>query len=138
MTTDEQWPIPERELTFETSRSSGPGGQNVNKTETRVVACFDLEASESLTTEQKALVRKALSSRLTRTGVLRVGSSSHRSQLANRRDAVARLMETIRRALEPPKPRKRTRPGRGARQARLDEKRRRSRLKQLRQDPEPD
>ncbi|MEZ5331565.1 MAG: alternative ribosome rescue aminoacyl-tRNA hydrolase ArfB [Thermoanaerobaculia bacterium] len=138
MPTEENWPIPESELSFETSRSSGPGGQNVNKTETRVVACFDLEASETLSGEQKALLRETLSSRLTRAGVLRVGSSRHRSQLANRRDAVARLMAIVLQALVPPTPRKATRPGRAARQSRLEGKRRRSRLKQLRQDPEPD
>lgn len=139
MPSDEQdWPIPERELTFETSRSSGPGGQNVNKVETRVVACFDVEGSESLTDEQRDRLRETLSSQLTRAGVLRVGSSRHRSQLANRREAVARLMETVRRGLEPPRRRKPTRPGRRAREKRLEEKRRRGRLKELRQDPEPD
>jgi ribosome-associated protein len=70
--------------------------------------------------------------------VLRVGSGKHRSQLANRREAVARLFEIVRRSLETPAPRKRTRPGRGARAARLEEKRRRSRVKELRQEPEPD
>jgi len=135
---DDQWTIPESELVFETSRSSGPGGQNVNKVETRVVACFDVEASASLSAEQKERLRTVLAPRLTRAGILRVGSSRHRSQLANRREAVARLQETVRRSLEPPTPRKPTRPGRRARQARLEEKRRRSRLKELRQDPESD
>lgn len=135
---DEEWTLPERELTFETSRSSGPGGQHVNKVETRVVACFDVAASESLSAEQKARLLEVLAPRLTRAGVLRVGSSRHRSQLANRREAVARLTETVRRALARPTPRRRTRPGRRAREARLEEKRRRSRTKELRQEPEPD
>lgn len=138
MSTDEQWTIPERELTFETSRSSGPGGQHVNKVETRVVACFDVEASASLSAEQKERLREVLAARLTRAGVLRVGSARHRSQLANRREAIARLTDLVRRALAPPTPRKPTRPGRRAREVRLEEKRRRSRTKELRQEPEPD
>ena len=80
--------IADTELVFNMSRSSGPGGQNVNKVNTRVTLLFDLEGSTSLSAEQRALVRQRLPGRISKEGVLRVVSQRHRTQLANR-DAVS-------------------------------------------------
>jgi ribosome-associated protein len=91
--------IPDEELTFKTSRSSGPGGQNVNKVESRVTLLFDLEGSPSLTEEQKRLLHTRLSSRINKEGVLRVVSQKHRTQAANRASASERFAELVAEAL---------------------------------------
>jgi ribosome-associated protein len=76
--------IADAELVFSTSRSSGPGGQNVNKVNTRVTLLFDIEGSASLSARQKALLRRRFPGRINKNGVLRVVSQRHRTQLANR------------------------------------------------------
>ena len=119
---DDVLAIPEDELTFVTSRSGGPGGQNVNKLETRVTVRLDL-ASASLTAEQRARLRERLATRVTRGGVLHVTSQRHRTQAANREAAVARLRELLREGLAEQAPRRATRPGRAARARRLQAKR---------------
>ena len=81
------------EVRYRTSRSSGPGGQNVNKVETRVTLLFDLEATRSLSDEQKRRVRRRLATRVTKDGVLRVVSQRHRTQAANRRAAEEKFVE---------------------------------------------
>ena len=124
--------IPESELSYRTSRSSGPGGQNVNKVETRVTLLFDLAASTALDDEQKALVSERLATRIDKTGVLRVVSQKHRTQGANRDEARLKLASLIARAIAPEKPRKKTRKPAAANRRRLDDKRRRSKLKKLR------
>jgi ribosome-associated protein len=134
MRIDDRLSIPEEELTFVTSRSSGPGGQNVNKLETRVTVRFDL-ASPSLDDEQRTRLRERLASRVSRAGVLQVTSQRHRTQAANRDAAVARLGELLREALTEPEPRRPTRPGRAARARRLAAKRLRSRRKRERTSP---
>lgn len=134
MRIDDRLSIPEEELTFVTSRSSGPGGQNVNKLETRVTVRFDL-ASPSLDDEQRTRLRERLASRVSRAGVLQVTSQRHRTQAANRDAAVARLGELMREALTEPEPRRPTRPGRAARARRLAAKRLRSRRKRERTSP---
>ena len=91
--------IPESELVFKASRSSGPGGQNVNKLNTRVTALFDVAGSPSLSEEQKQQVLNALSTRVDKNGVLHVVSQKHRSQEANRRTAAERLQQLVRDAL---------------------------------------
>lgn len=121
--------IAEDELRFEVSRSGGPGGQNVNKVETRVAVLLDLERAPGLSTEQRQLVRERLHTRISRQGVLRVVSQKHRTQGANREAAVERLVELLRGALAPETPRVPTRPTAAARTRRLREKEVRSRRK---------
>src|SRR4051812_18321733 len=134
---DDNLSIPEEELTFITSRSGGPGGQNVNKLETRVTLRFDLVASGSLSEEQKARLRERLATRITKDGVLQVTSQRHRTQGANREAAVERFAELVSEALQEEVPRRKTRPSRAAKARRLDEKRRRSGRKRDRTAPIP-
>ena len=129
--------LPDEELSFTTSRSGGPGGQNVNKLETRVTLRFDLAGSPSLTEEQRARLRERLATRITRDGVLHVTSQRHRSQMANRDAAVERFVELVEEALREEVPRKKTRPSRAAKARRLEEKRRQSGRKRERSAPIP-
>jgi ribosome-associated protein len=129
---DDNLAIPDEEVTFATSRSGGPGGQNVNKLETRVTLRFDLAGSAVLSEEQKVRLRERLATRITRDGVLQVSSQKHRSQGANREAAVERFAELLRENLREEPPRKKTRPSRAAKARRLDEKRRQSRRKRER------
>lgn len=116
--------IPRAELTVRVSRSSGAGGQHVNKTSSRVELVWNVATSAALTETQRAAVRERLASKLTEEGELRVVSSETRSQLQNRELAEARLAAIVRGALVVPKVRKATKPSRAAKQARLDEKKR--------------
>jgi len=124
--------IPLSELEFSTSRSSGPGGQHVNKVETRVTLSFDLVASPSLSPEQKARIGERLSTRVTKAGILRVTAQRHRSQAANRQLAMERFAELLQGALAEEAPRRPTRVPRRAKKRRLARKRRRGELKRLR------
>jgi ribosome-associated protein len=129
---DDTLSIPDEEVSFATSRSGGPGGQNVNKLETRVTVRFDLAGSTVLSEEQKARLRERLATRITRDGVLQVTSQRHRSQGANRDAAVERFAELLRESLREEPPRKKTRPSRAAKARRLDAKRRQSQRKRER------
>jgi ribosome-associated protein len=129
---DESLAIPDEEVTFTTSRSGGPGGQNVNKLETRVTLRFDLAGSPSLAPEQKARLAERLATRITREGILQVTSQKHRTQAANREAAVERFAELLRENLREEPPRKKTRPSRAAKARRLDAKRRQSQRKRER------
>src|SRR6478609_3998016 len=124
--------LPLSELEFRASRSGGPGGQHVNTSSTRVEVWWDVAASPTLTEEQRARLLGRLESRLDSAGRLRLVSSSSRSQLRNREEVTERLRDVVARALEVPKPRKRTKPSRAARAARLENKRRRSAVKRER------
>ncbi len=128
--------IPDGELRFSYSRSSGPGGQNVNKVETRVTLSFDVARSPTLTEEQRSRLREVLGNRITGDGVLMLSSQRSRSRAANQRDTLARFVELVAAALVPDAPRVPTRIPRRARKRRLESKRRRSRVKELRQVPE--
>ncbi len=130
--------IDESELRFEFARSSGPGGQNVNKVETKVRLLFDLRNSRSLTAEQRALIEKRLTTRITKVGVLHIASQRHRTREANRRATVERFAELIAGALEEDEPRLRTRTPKVQRKRRLETKRRRSLKKALRSRPGED
>jgi ribosome-associated protein len=128
-------------LSFETSRSGGPGGQHVNKVNTRVTAVLDVSACTELDNAQKRRIRSKLRTRCDKEGHLRVVSQKFRTQAANRRAAVERMMELVRQALARTKPRIPTQPTMASRQRRLDGKKQRSRTKQARtiispQDPE--
>jgi ribosome-associated protein len=122
----------EEELAFKTSRSGGPGGQNVNKLNTRVTVLFDVAGSPSLSDEQRQRVRSRLSTRIDKQGVLHIVSQKHRSQEANRQAAVERLQELLREALTPEPTRKKTKIPRAARERRIREKKRRGEIKQQR------
>jgi ribosome-associated protein len=124
--------IPLSELEFVTSRSSGPGGQNVNKLETRVEIRFDIGNSRSLSEEQKALIHKKLRGRIDRNGVLRMVSQESRSQWKNKQIALEHLADLLKKALRPSKKRMRTYPSAASQRRRLEAKRRRSELKRLR------
>jgi ribosome-associated protein len=130
--------LPLAELDYRATRSGGPGGQHVNTSSTRIEVWWDVRASPSLTEEQRTRLVARLSRRLDGEGRLRVVASESRSQLRNREAATERLRELVASALAVPKPRKRTRPSRAAKAARLEAKRRRSALKRDRRRPPPD
>ena len=118
--------LPVSEVNFRTSRSSGPGGQHAQKTETRVEAVFDVERSRALTDAQKRRV-------VNRAGlVLRAIAQDERSQARNRELALERLVAQLREALRVPRKRRPTKPSKAAVERRLEDKRRRSRVKRLR------
>ena len=122
--------IPTEELTFRFSRSGGPGGQNVNKRDTRVELVFDVAGSPSLDERQRARAAERLGKRLDSSGRLHIVVSDERSQFQNRERAIERFQDVMAEALKPPPPvRRKTKPSAGARQRRLDEKTRRSRIK---------
>ena len=124
--------IPGNEMYFRSSRASGPGGQHVNKTDSRVTLYFDLENSTVFTPGQMARVRTILKTRIRRDGVLWLVCDSHRSQHANRREALDRLKGLLVEAIRPPKLRRKRAVSRSSKRKRLDTKRRRSQLKRTR------
>jgi len=124
--------IPLSELRFRFARSSGPGGQHVNRSATRVELLFDVAGSPSLTEAQRERALKALASYIDSDGVLHLISQTFRSQFRNREEAVERFQTLMRRAMKVPKRRRPTRPSRAARERRLASKRRRSEIKRQR------
>jgi ribosome-associated protein len=124
--------IPWDELSFRYARSSGPGGQHVQRTETKVELLFDLANSPSLSDEQRWLARARLGGRVDGDGVLHLISQTGRSQLENREEVVERFRRLLAAALRPAKQRVSTRPSAGARRRRLEAKRRRGDVKRLR------
>ena len=120
--------IPRSEIDLRFSRSSGPGGQHAQKSDTRVEATFDVEASAALSDAQKRRV-------IAKAGpVLRAVAQDERSQWRNRELATERLVETLREALRVPRKRKPTKPSKAAKERRLEAKRRRGQVKRLRRD----
>jgi ribosome-associated protein len=123
--------IPLSEIELRTSRSSGPGGQHANVTESRVEAAFEVAASSSLTDAQRTRLEEQVGPRVTAV------AQDARSQARNRELALERLAAKLAAALEVPKRRRATRPSRTAQKKRIESKRRRSRTKRLRRPPEP-
>lgn len=117
------------ELQFQTSRSSGPGGQNVNKVESRVELRFRILDSQLLSEEQKETLFRKLASKLTADGELLIASQEDRSQLRNRETALRKFHEQLTKALHKPKPRKATKPSKAAVRERLDAKKKHSEKK---------
>lgn len=127
--------LPLGELSWRFSRSSGPGGQGVNTTDSRVELAFDVAASRALSTAQRDRLLQRLAGRAVGT-VVTVTASEHRSQLRNRDAAAARLAQLLREALAPPaRTRRPTRPTLGSTRRRLDAKTRRGQTKRLRRPP---
>jgi ribosome-associated protein len=112
------------EITYQTSRSSGPGGQNVNKVESRVELRWNLAQSQVLTPIQKQLILEKIAGQLTTEGYLLVVAQDDRSQLRNKEIALTRFHELLQKSLRRPKPRRVTRPSAGAVRQRLEGKKR--------------
>lgn len=127
--------IDENEIAESFIRASGPGGQNVNKVATAVQVRFDVRNSPSLPEPVRHRLARLAGSRMTLDGVLIITAEAYRSQEANRRDAVERLVALIRQAATPPTPRRPTRPTHASKRRRLEAKARRAGIKRLRSGP---
>ena len=126
--------VPENELHWRFSRSSGPGGQGVNTTDSRVELSFDVANTTALSDFLRTRALQRLAGRLV-DGVITVAASEHRAQLRNREAALARLAQILREAIAPPPPKRRpTKPGRGAVERRISAKKRRGEVKRGRRD----
>jgi ribosome-associated protein len=124
--------IPESAITFTASRSSGPGGQNVNKVSSRVTLSFNVSASTVLSKDQKRKISSRLTTRINKEGVLRIVSQKTRSQEMNRTDALERFSDLLCRALTDQRSRIKTRVPAGAKERRIEEKRKRTLVKRER------
>jgi ribosome-associated protein len=132
---DDQLAIDDDELQFHATTAQGPGGQHVNRSNTRVVVLWNVKTSPSLDDTQRERILERLSNRISREGWLRVASQKHRSQGRNRDAAVQRLAELVAGALRTDPPRKATKPSRAAKRRRVDEKKRRGEIKRTRRRP---
>ncbi len=127
--------IPMHELWFTFDRSSGPGGQNVNKRDSRVTLWFDVVSSPSLSDRQKALLQARLATRINRDGILRMVASKFRTQASNRRVLLERFVEVLTEALIETPPRKKKKISKAAKRRRVEDKRHKSRTKESRRAP---
>ena len=127
-----------KELSFKTARSSGAGGQHVNKVSSKVVLSFDLENSAGLNTREKRLLKKALASRLTNDGILNLSCEESKSQHQNKDLVIKRFLSVIKKGLIVPKRRIPTKPTKASKRKKLDEKKRRGQTKALRNKPKLD
>jgi len=138
MRVSDQLTIDETELEVLTTTSRGPGGQHVNRSETRVVLRWNVLESASITEEQRERLLEKLGSRISREGVLQAAAEDHRSQTRNRDLARDRLATMIAEALERERPRKATRPTRASQKRRVDDKKKRGSIKEKRRKPASD
>lgn len=136
--TEPPFAIPERELIFSFARSSGPGGQNVNKTETKAILRWDVSRSSALPDDVRARFVRAFATRITNEGELVLSSQRHRDRTRNIDDCLAKLGAMLRSVATPRRKRRPTRPGRGAIERRIAEKKRRGGAKRERRRPAED
>ncbi len=127
-----------KEATFKAVRSSGAGGQHVNKVATKVILIFDLENSAALSSDEKELLKTSIGNMLTKDDLIIVQAADTRSQLKNRRIATDKLIKILNDGLTTPAKRKKTKPSRASKEKRLKSKRMTSRKKQSRQRPDID
>ncbi len=126
------------ELNFKAVRSSGPGGQHVNKTASKVEVSFDLQASEALSETEKDRLRNKISSKITSEGIINLQCGETRSQHRNKAIVIERLVELLQKNLKVAKPRKKTKPSKGAIERRLKSKKEKALKKQNRRTPKID
>lgn len=131
LTEEQEFKILKKELTFQTSRSGGKGGQNVNKVETKVAIDFDVNASTSLTERQKETILKKYPD-FVNGSVIQIIGNKHRSQLENKEEAKDKLIILLNKLLKPVKKRVPTKPGKGAKEKKLESKKQRGERKEMR------
>jgi len=127
--------IPDSDVRFSSARSSGPGGQHVNKVNSRVILEFDVRHTSVLSSYQKRRIAESVGQRMNQEGVLRLQAQRHRTQSANRADLLEKFVGILQDALRPVKNRVPTRVPHRAREKRLEEKKLRTRVKRVRQPP---